>query len=149
MGYLGYGGGYGGGGLGYGGGYGGGYGMYPSSVLGSGYFGSYIYNNAGGYSSGAPTNPAFLAPELNAAQAMPLMEFPLYHGPQHDINDAEHRPSVLSDRWLHQTTAKQKTFDIVMSGIALIAIGVITSMAIRGLTTAPGNIIKDATRFRR
>jgi hypothetical protein len=142
MGYLGYGGGYGGGF----GGYGGGYGMYPSSVLGSGYFGSYIYNNAGGYSSGVPTNPAFKAPELTEAQAMPLIEWPLYHGPNQDINDPAHRPVLFSDKWINQSSTKEKTFDLLMTGTALLAVGLITTFAFRGLLAAPGNIVKDATR---
>ena len=125
-----------GGGLGYGG-YGYGYGMYPSSVLGSGYFGSYIYNNAGGYSTGTPTNPIIKAPELNEAQSDPLIQFPLYHGPEHDINDPQSRPILFSDKWLHQTTAKEKTFDLLMSGTALVAVSVLTTFAIRGIGSAP------------
>ncbi|MCS6266092.1 MAG: hypothetical protein H2174_00840 [Vampirovibrio sp.] len=139
MGYLGYGG-------GYGGGFGGGYGMYPSSVLGSGYFGSYIYNNAGGYSSGVPTNPAFKAPELNEAQSMPLIDFPLYHGPNIDINDPAHRPVLFSDKWINQSSPKEKTFDLLMTGTALLAIGFMTTFAVRGLLATPGNIVRDATR---
>lgn len=142
MSYLGYGGGYGGGF----GGYGGGYGMYPSSVLGSGFFGSYIYNNAGGYSSGAPVNPAFKAPELTEAQSMPLIDFPLYQGPSLDINDPAHRPVLFSDKWIHESSPKEKTFDLLMTGTALLAVGLITTFAFRGLLAAPSNIVRDATR---
>jgi hypothetical protein len=118
----------------YGGGYGYGYGYgYPSSVLGSGYYGSYLYNAAGGYSGGKPTNPAFLAPELNDAQSKPLIEFPLYDGPPTDDRTREHRPSVFSDKWLHQTTAKEKTFDLLMTGTAMVVGAIIFTGVLHGL----------------
>jgi hypothetical protein len=117
-------------------------------VLGSGYYGSYLYNNAGGYSSGAPTNPVLQAPELNEAQAMPLIDFPLYHGPQNDINDPQHRPGIFSPKWARETSAKEKTFDVLMAGITLVAIGVITTFAIKGLLISPGNAFRDLTRHR-
>ena len=141
MAYTGYGGMYGGGGYGYGGGYG----MYPSSVLGSGYFGSYIYNNAGGYSTGSPVNPAMPAPALNEAQVMPMIDFPLYHGPSTDDGSPEHRPSIFSERWLHQTSGKEKTVDLLLTGVAMIAIGVLASFASRGIFSAPWSIAKAAT----